>query len=62
MPLLQMGIISSEGIISLMKPIIAKLSEFVLIGLIGKRFKYNPQNGFVSQSLTDKSIKGSSIN
>lgn len=37
--------------------IIAKLSEFVLIGLIGKRFKYNPQNGFVSQSLTDKSIK-----
>ena len=37
--------------------IIAKLSEFVLIGLIDKRFKYNPQNGFVSQSLTDKSIK-----
>lgn len=25
--------------------------------LIDKRFKYNPQNGFVSQSLTDKSIK-----
>lgn len=28
-----------------------------MIGLIGKRFKYNPQNVFVSQSLTDKSIK-----
>lgn len=28
-----------------------------MIGLIDKRFKYNPQNGFVSQSLTDKSIK-----
>lgn len=28
-----------------------------MIGLIDKRFKYNPQNGFVSRSLTDKSIK-----